>query len=194
MARPLSGRYTHTPVYRTRHSHPSPFLTRATRSEVARWLAVLLIAPMLMLWAFNGATFFAHGHNVCGMHLHPVVVLGDDRLGVADHADVHCHDHAALPSEVPENGEQDGKQLAEVPGGIIFSFEVQMQLPTRSVDLEKTLSPATVFAIFAFVLPASPDLDLHDGSPGGTLNSGPMNLLSLRAGDRLVRTSRALLI
>jgi len=164
------------------------------RSDAARWLAVLLIAPILVFGASNGATLLAHGHDEHGMHMHAVWVFDDGKLAAADHADDHCHDHAAVPSEVPGDGEQDGEKLADVPCGIIVSFNVHMQLPTRSVDREKILSPAKVFAIVACVVPTLRDLDLHVGSPGGALNGGPMNLLALRACDRLVRSSRALLI
>jgi len=169
-------------------------LARTMRSEVARWLVVVLIAPLLVLGTFNPATFLAHGHDEHGVHLHALDVFDGTKLAAADHADDHGHDHAALPSEVPADEERDGSELAEVPDGVIFSFDVHTQLPTRSVDLGRTLSPAVMFAIVAFVLPTSPDLDLHVGSPGGAFSGGPMNLLALRAGDRIVRTSRALLI
>jgi hypothetical protein len=168
------------------------------RSNVAHWLAVVLIAPMLVLGAFNRATFLAHGHDDHGMHLHQVGVHYDGKLTAADHADDHAdehgHDHGPLPSDNLPDGEQGGTQLAEVPGGVLISFDTHKQLPTRTIDLGKTLSPAVVVAFIAFVLPISPDLDLHVGSPGGAFNCGPMNLLALRASDRLVRTSRALLI
>lgn len=164
------------------------------RSNVARWLAVVLIAPILVLGAFNRATFLAHGHDDHGMHLHQVGVHDAGKLTAEDHADDHGHDHGPLPSDAPTHEEQGGTQLAEVPGGVLISFDTHKQLPTRSLDLGKTLSPAVVVAFIAFVLPISPNLDLHIGSPGGAFNGGPMNLLALSASDRLVRTSRALLI
>jgi hypothetical protein len=160
------------------------------RSNMARRLAVVLIAPMLVLGAFNRATFLAHGHDDHGMHLHQVGVHDDGKLTAVDHVD----DHGPLPSDAPMDEEQGGTQLAEVPDGILISFDAHNQLPTRSLDLGKTLSPAVIVAFIAFVLPTAPHLDLHIGSPGGAFNSGPMNLLALRASDRLVRTSRALLI
>lgn len=164
------------------------------RSDVARWLAVVLIAPLLMLGSFNRATFLAHGHDDHGMHLHQVGALDGREFAVEDHHDDHGHNHAVLPSEAPTDVEPDDDELAEVPDGVIISFDDHKQLPTRNIDLGNALSPAVIFAVVAFALPTSPDLDLHVGSPGGALSRGPMDLMALRAGDRIVRTSRALLI
>jgi hypothetical protein len=181
-------------VNRTRHSQPARSLTRVLRSDVARWLVALLIAPILVLGSSSWGTFLAHDHDEHEMHLHSVGVHEDRKLTVADHADDHGHDHAPRPSDVPTDEEQGGTQLAEVPGGILVSFDTCKQLPARAFELGKSLSPAVIFAIIAFVLPRSPDLDPHVGSPGGAFDGGPMNLLALRASERLLRTSRALLI
>lgn len=170
------------------------------RSDAARWLAIVLIAPMLVLGTFNGAAFLAHWHDDEGLHVHPIGVLDGGKLAAADHADHHAHvddhghDHPAQSCDVPADGEPDEDQLATVPHGVIISFDVHKHVPTRSLDLGKILSPPATFQSVAFVLPMSPDLDPHVGSPGGSLNGGPIDLFVLSAGDRLVRTSRALLI
>jgi hypothetical protein len=187
-------RYTPTPVPRTSHPHPSPVVARIMRSDMVRWLAVLLVVPVLVFGVANGATFLAHGHDDHGMHLHAVGVLDDGKLAAADHAEDHGHDHAVPPTDLPADGQTDDSQLAETPGGVLVSFGVHKQQPVRGVDLTKTLSPAAIVAIVIFALPTSPDLKCHVGSPGGVFEGGPLDLYALRASDRLVRTSRALLI
>jgi hypothetical protein len=181
-------------VDRISHVYPSPTLARVLRSEVSRWLAVVLIAPMLILGMFNGTAFLAQAHNEHGVHLHSVRVLDGGSLAAADHAVDHGHEHEALPDHGSANGDEDGEGLAEVPQCVIFAVDVHKQLPTRSLDLRKSLTPAAFIAVMAFVIPTSPDLDRHVGSPGGAAQSAPMDLLALSASDRLVRTSRALLI
>lgn len=166
-------------------------IARIMRTDAPRWLSVVLIAPMLLLGAFNRTAFLVHGHGDQGMHLHPVAVLDDGRGAAEDRADHHGHDHAACRCDAFADWERDCHECAGIPCGVVISFDVDALPPTRALDLGKTLPPA---AMHALVLPAPPEPDRSLGSSGGAFNRGPMNLLALSAVDRLVRTSLALLI
>jgi len=165
------------------------------RSDVMRWLAVVVLAPMMAIHTFSGAQFLAHDHDDHGTHLHAVGPLTGAELAAADHADDHGHDHGVQPSDcsVPCDG-AEGELQGEVPEGVIVSIDVHKQLPPRGTDLGKSLLPAMMFVIAVFAMPPSPDFDRHVGSPGGAAGGGPLDLVALSASDRLVRTSRALLI
>lgn len=194
----LPDRYGESLVKRSRHAYRSPMHARVLRSDVARWLVVVLIAPMLLLGAFNGATFLAHRNHEHGVHLHPIGLLHSGVLAMDDHASCHGHDDASLPAERPAEGDQEGDQggdeLKAGPCCFIVCLDVQKQLPTRNLGLRKSLFPEAVCPIVAHVAPKLPQLDLSVGSRSGSLHDGPMHLILLGAGDRLVRTSRALLI
>lgn len=164
------------------------------RSDVVRWIAVVLITPILVLGAISRATFRSHCHDEHGMHLHAVVMIADGMLTAAGHADDHGHGHAALGSDSRDGGEHVCHELGKVPCCLIICFNAHKQLPTRTVGFKEQLSRAAMFAMAVVALPPYLGLNLSVGLPGGALNGGPMDLLALRAGDRLVRTSRALLI
>jgi hypothetical protein len=70
---------------------------------------------------------------------------------------------------------------------------VHMQLPTSRADFSTSLARSAMLVI-EMVLPRTPVAVLQLRSTDGVLGRGPANLLGLCAGDRLVRTSRALLI
>lgn len=194
MARRLQSRYSSAPVNRNRHFNPTLAPAPALRLSIERWISVSLVVLMLVVGMFSRATFLSHEHDGHGMHMHHVSAHDDGKLTAVDHADDHGHDHGPPPSNVPTDQPQSGLQLAEVPGGILISIDAHMQMLPRGIDLGKTLSRAICVALIAFVLPTAPHLDEHVGSPGGGLYGEPMNLLALSASDRLVRTSRALLI
>lgn len=190
------GRYTLPPVFRRTSGHPLSTFSRLMRSDVMRWLAAVVLVPLMAIGTFGGAKFLAHGHDDHETHLHPLGLLKVAELAAADHADHHGHDHDVLPSDrsVPFDGDEGGEEPAEVPEGVIVSIDVHKQLPTRGTDLGKSLLPAVMFVIAVFAMPPSPDLERHVGSPGGAIGGGPLDLVALSASDRLVRTSRALLI
>jgi hypothetical protein len=169
-------------------------LVRILRSGLASWLAVVLIAPLVVLGAFNRATFLAHGHDDHGMHLHAVGILHTDSLDSEGHTHGHGRPHSGRRFDCGVSDDHVCCDTGEVPCGELHCVDVHKLLPKRSATFKKSLSPAAVFAMVAFVLPTSPDLNLHVGSPGGGARDGPMDLLALSANDRLVRTSRALLI
>lgn len=110
------------------------------------------------------------------------------------HAEHHGHDHASLPSDVPAQQVREGDAPDEAPDCFIVYVDSHENLMARDIGLGKAKSTAVAFAIVASVLPPTPDLAPPIGSPGGAPKGGPMSLRGLSACDRLVRTSRALLI
>jgi hypothetical protein len=182
------------PVSSTRRTRQPGHFTRLTRSEVTRWLAVVLLAPLLALGTLGGQQFLAHGHDEHGTHLHPVLMADGGQFDAADHADHHGHEHPGTPPEAPGE-EDDGGDSDQVPNGVRVSLPGHKQLPARGMSIGKTLSliPAAV-VLTPSVTVLLPDPNQRAGPPRGLPGRGPMHLQRLSAGDRLVRTSRALLI
>jgi hypothetical protein len=190
----LSDRYSSPHVYSSNRAIPSFWLARMMRADAMRWLVLVVLMPMLSLGALGGLAFLAHGHDDHGMHLHPVNALDRVSLTAADHADHHGHDHATVPSDDSFSDFETSDDLREVPDGVVVAFDDHKQLPTRGIDLSKSLTQIAVFMATVFVLPTSPDVHRHIGSPGGSGRYGPLHLFALTANDRLVRTTQALLI
>lgn len=166
------------------------------RSGVLRWLAVVVLAPMLALSTFGCAAFLVHGHDDHGTHLHPVSPLKVSKLAAAEHDNHHGHSHSLSSADracVPDE-ESGGVEPDAVPAGVIVSIDSHRQLTTRVTVLGNVLLPPATFTITVFVMPTSPDPDRQAGSPGGLVFGGPLDLAALSASDRLLRTSRALLI
>lgn len=154
----------------------------------------MILTPLLVLAPLGGSTFLSHGHDEHGAHLHAAGLLHGGMLALADHAKDHGHEHS-MPPKLASDGEQEsGSEQGEVPEGTIVSLAQPKQLPQRSLDLAQALCPSALMAIAIMVMPAAPHLERQAGSPGGLLDGEPSNLRPLTAGERLVRTSRALLI
>jgi hypothetical protein len=128
------------------------------------------------------------------MHLHPVRALDGGKLAAADHAADHGHDHRGGPAETPADQGDDRHDQGRAPDGVLVSLPDHKQVPARGADLGQALAPATSFVGLAFLAPPPPILDRRIGSPGGPPGGGPLSLRALSAGDRLMRTSCALLI
>ncbi len=161
-----------------------------------RCLLVAVLIPILALGTFGGTQFLAHSHDEHGLHLHAVGQLKGDRLAAAIHADHHGQDRAVQPSDWtdPCDDGECREGLDDEPEGVIVSIDVHKQRPTRGTDLAASLLPAVMLTIAVFEMSPSLDLDHCIGSPGGALGGGPLDLVALSASDRLIRTSRALLI
>lgn len=160
-----------------------------------RWLAVVVLAPLLSLGSFLGPQFVAHSHGDHGTHLHPASLLRGAELVAEIHADHHGHDHevAHRPAD-SSDGSPCGEESDEVPDCVIVAIDLEKSLSSRAAGFDKTLLPAAIFVMAAVVMPPSQDLDYHTGSPGGLGVGGPLDHVALTASDRLVRTSLALLI
>jgi len=167
------------------------FITLAMQSLAMRWLAVVLLSPLLALGTFAGAEFLAHQHDDHGTHFHATDLDAHRKLAALSHAADHGHHH---PADLTADGDPTSVEGELPPPGVVVAVPDQEQIPSRSLDLCQALSRASVCLVSLFLAPHSPDLDRHIGSPGGRGDWDPQSLCALRTGDRLVRTSRALLL
>lgn len=174
-------------------------LDRVVRSRWARGVLAAVLIPILVLGVFGGTTFLAHAHDGHGAHLHASHSIEQARFTAEQHRIAHALDTAtcddqrvALPSELIAVG--DLSVPFEDPEGLVITIPDHEQIVPRGIDLSQTLQAAQAFyCVLAGVL-TPPDVSQETGSPGGQRASGPLHLSTLTAGQRLVRTSGALLI
>jgi hypothetical protein len=175
------------------------------RSEVARWLAVVILAPLLALGTFGGFRVYAHAHDGHGLHFHAARTNAGAVSAAATHRASHQHGACAIdaPARTCEDsggcGHTAGHRSAaadpgaSTPGeGILIVLPDHEQMLARGIALNGPTSPVAALVLAAFVVPSWPVLDRHIGSPGGAAASP--NPHALHATDRLVRTSCALLL
>lgn len=180
---------------------------------MAHWLAVVVLTPLLMLGALGGTTFLAHRHDGHGLHLHAADTATEVERSAADHRAAHrmgdCpfdpaagaaadHRHGHAGSSCSESGPPSQvdrpDETHHAPDGLLVSVPDHEQLLRRGIDLSEAFPPGAVLISAAPVAPPPPDLARQIGSPGGLRGCGPLDLRALSAGDRLVRTSCALLL
>lgn len=178
------------------------------RSDLARWIAVAVFTPLLVLSAFGGTTFLAHGHDAHGLHLHAGHSVQGAEYSAARHIAAHDQgrcvldgasadaDHGPAESQrgCPADNEPAPSDADHPPVGVIVSVPDHDQIPTQPAELSKALSAIATILFVEFQLPACPAVERCISDPGGRVGHGPRDLVAVRAGDRLVRTSRALLI
>ena len=185
-----------------------PPLDRDVRSWWARCVLAVVLIPILVLGAFGGTTFLAHAHDGHDLHLHAAPSIEGARhaaeqhrlahaSGIArcDHLHAAAHGHsrsAEVPSEPIENPALPTP--TEDPSGLVITIPDHEQLASRGIDLSQSFKSAQVFQRLLASFWSQPDVSEETGSPGGCDPSGPRHLCALTAGQRLVRTSQALLI
>lgn len=191
---------------RDRRLHSTFRLSRLGRSDAARWLAIVLFAPLLVLGVFGGAQFLTHGHAQSGLHLHPVVAIEGGGLVMADRSCHEGHTHAPLPVAADCAGGANHAGHAHAISdndcheprpvhGVILSWPELEHLLSRGVDLGDLLCAVPVYIPAIFVLPSlSDDAAIVWIKSPGPSSHGPASLCALSARDRLVRTSTALLL
>lgn len=167
---------------------PSPF-SDALRSCAARWLAVLLLTPLLVLSSFGGTRCLTHAHDGRDSVAATAQAQSATHRGL-DACQFHCE--SDRPADVPVN---EPAEPQDSPC-ILVALPDQDQLPSRAVEIERPVSTEDAFAAALSLVLALPEFDPLCVAPDGrpTSSRGPAHLLALRVGDRLVRTSCALLI
>lgn len=177
------------------------------RTKCARVAFALAIIPTLVLGAFGGTTFVAHSHDGHGSHLHASSSLVDAQLEAEQHLLAHasgiatcddpefsrgCAEHDEEPAE---HGEGPHHPLPiEEPGEIVITIPDHEQIVARGIDLARTLEASDALQCFLACLWTQTDLSEETGSPGGWVVVPAHYLSAFTAGQRLVRTSQALLI
>lgn len=197
----------------SQRSNPrNAFISRFMRSQVARWALAAVLMPVLVLGAFGGTTFLIHAHDEHDAHLHASFSIADSRFSAEQHLLAHgtgtcgeshthqgCHtDCEGCPHSSPDPIEEDDYPASsEEPAGLTITIPDHELLVACGIDLSQTLKSAqVVLCVFAWFW-TQPDVIEEIGSPGGCgpgCGGGPLQLCALTAGQRLVRTSQALLI
>jgi len=158
------------------------------------------MVPMLVVGSFGGTSFLSHDHDEEAAHTH----IGPTHLVAQDLAGWHAGEHSISKNQadcVCLGGCGDGLPTeenepftAESPEGLLISIPDHEQMVARGIDLSQTLKTAQVVQCVLAWFWAQPDVSENMGSAGGCDPGGPRHLCALTAGQRLVRTSRALLI
>jgi hypothetical protein len=152
-------------------------------------MAFMLLAAVARPLA--GVGVLSHDHHDLGAHTHVVstfaMASGSDGWHVDGwHADEHQHHD--LPSS------EHGTLPLEYTGVVIIAYAPNESVPARAsaTPLDLVMSMWTAAAGWCLHLP--PADGPIPGSPGGSICRGPRHLRALTASDRLIATSRALLI
>lgn len=183
-------------------------LGRVVRSQWACRVLALALIPMLVLGAFGGTTFLAHAHDGHDAHLHASPSIEKAHLSADQHRRAHALDivtcdgghvgrvahfnSGEVPAEPIEH--PDLPAPVEDPKELVITFPDHEQLVSRGIDLSQSLHAAQVFQCARAWLWTQPHVEQDEGSPGGSVARFPLHLSALTAGQRLVRTSSALLI
>jgi hypothetical protein len=151
-------------------------LDRFVRSGWMRGVLAAALIPMMFLWGFGGTTVIAHAHHGHDTHLHVAMSEEAVRLSAEQH-------HLALTS-----GGDD------CDFNLVFSIPDHELMTSRGINLSATPKLAQIIPIALYWIWAQPCVSEQLGSPGGCPPSALRHLYALTVGQRLVRTSQALLI
>lgn len=168
------------------------------RSAWARCVLAVVMIPLLVLGVFGGTTFLAHAHDGHHLHVHASSSVAEARLAAERHREAHASGAADCGHHHDDHGAGDGYHGAPATGdesdGFIVTVPDHEQLSSRGAELSDALGVALPVVFDVSLAWAEPDLFEDTGSPGGRWCDGPRHLCALTAGQRLVRTSLALLI
>lgn len=167
-----------------------PALIRTLRSGLVRWLAVIVLTPLLVLGALGGATVLAHHHDDRGLHLHAPCPsdAGGARAPVRATAEQHAHPcFPGPPAPVEDGGERpcDGSLVALPDLTLLQTRAPTLRLPAMSAIV---VVPTVLWDDCSAGAGASSALSVSRAG-WRTVDPPPMS-----ARLRLLRTSRALLL
>ncbi len=170
---------------RLRQQFP-PSIPRIFRRDVACVLLVAMTMMVSIVRPFTGTAILLHDHHDSGSHAHvaPVVVIAS--VTAACHADFH-EDTGVPPLGAWSCSLNDTHGLVIVVVG-------DPQLPAARLVMPTNLTGKTWATVSPWCALLSPPAGPGPGLSGGGMIGGPRHLRTLAAGDRLIATSRALLI
>lgn len=179
-------------------------------SDAARWVALVALVPALLVSnALGGISVLAHRHDGHGLHVHAADSMRGAEVSAANHLAWHAFGRCTTTDEDP--GEQQRRSVAcpddqkrdcpdpmveneegrtRTPGGVRLSLPDDDQLPRRGADADLSFLSGAVRALVFIGRPP----DVMCPWRGGPPNSQPPGVCGLRPSDRLMRTSRALLL
>jgi hypothetical protein len=164
-----------------------PIALRRLRGNVASVLLVFMILLVAVVRPFAGTAILLHDHHDLGSHTHAAPMMAIAGASGAWHAD-HHEDEPGFPAN------ENGGYSIEDTGGTVISVTTDPHLPARQAATPVDLRFKSLATVASWILLVPPYVGPEPGSPGGGVSSSPCHLCSLTAGDRLVATSRALLI
>ncbi len=179
---------------RRQRTHPATIASRKRRGDATCMVVLAIVMLTAVARIFTGTAILRHDHHELGSHTHAVPAA------MVEHAISACHaeDHAA--SDVV-NYAHDGGAMCDsgdqCAGGCditVISLVTDPHPLARRVVLPVDDLAASWMAIAAWHLFAPPEAGSDPGAPGGRNAHMPRHLCALTAGQRLVATSRALLI
>lgn len=141
---------------------------------------VTLMVLVACVRPFGGATVVAHEHHDVAPHLH--VSASHSGGHSHDHSHEHAHTHATDPITDEERD------------GLLLSIPLHDQTLTRGIDLSTLITIAEVIVPTEWIVLPAPHCALQDDPPADRFGSIPRHLRALRASERILRTSSALLI
>lgn len=182
------------------------------RSLWMRCLLAVVLIPLMLLGVFGGKTLLAHAHDGHGAHFHvsssvegALLAAKGHRLahasGTAKCSELKCtgddegvHEHSGLVAGPDSGKSQHNPDPIDERDGSVITIPDHEQLVQRGIDLPQAVMVVQAIHHMVAWTWAPPDGGEEMGSPGGQSPGDPLHLAALTAGQRLVRTSKALLI
>ncbi len=176
------------------------------RAAPVRWLASVILVPLLVLGAFRGTSMVAHAHDDHHFHLHAGVSAEAASAFAAMHLQLHeihpsCCGHDVPPCTEEKSGHDRLDQLLADPAsplaaedGIVISIPDETQLRQPGIHMHAAgifAQPVQLLAASTYDLCCGPQI-VH--SPLLIRSHPPLHLDDVSCSQRLVRTSHALLI
>lgn len=176
------------PVSSLTRTNPCLFGLRSMRSTSLRWAVAMALIPLLVLSLFGGAAFLVHDHDDHGAHAH---AAGADSgpFTASEHLAAHQRESESGDPVYPDSERDLPALLVEVDGlrVCILDHEQVIARGMSAASLLSHLRLACTVIVLRWIPP-----DVVDDA--GCRSRGPRHLCALTAGQRLLRTSQALLI
>lgn len=181
------------------HSRARRLCPKSGRFE--RAVALLLILPIVLASLFGGSSILSHSHHGHGSHWHIAPSRDHANLVAALHQGLHhagpLSDSALCPSASDHDRPSDPHTAPEPDApreGALITLPDHDQSLTRAGPLLTAPANDHAFILVRWAL-APVTLPTRAGpEPAGAPPNSPPHLATLRPADRLLRTSRALLI
>ncbi|MDZ4753466.1 MAG: hypothetical protein SGJ11_03090 [Phycisphaerae bacterium] len=170
------------------------------RSNSLRWAVAMALVPLLLVLSlFGGTVFLAHDHDDHddhddhGTHVHAAGKEAGRFFTAAQHIAAHARESESGGPASPDSEGDLPELLGEVEG-LIVSIPDQEQAVARGITAATLLSYLQFVCTVVVLCCIPPDIVDDVALRGGSCSQSPCHLCALTAGQRLVRTSQALLI
>lgn len=151
-----------------------------------RLLVLVLMVPLLVLGSFGGTSIYWHEHGADTTHVHvgPTQIVADATGCWHANEPTASGGDAGLGSMYPVHSEE----------GVLISIPDHEHMLAQRLDISQALKAAQDLEYFLESFRLQPEVVEDAQPPDGWAVTAPQHLCALTAGQRLVRTSQALLI